>query len=127
MRFLDCDVMVDVLREHGPAVEWLESLWEDPALPGFVLLELMEGCRNLHEMDNLLRQTKRFKICWPREDDLDQVLAAYPRAYLTHRLDVLDALIAACALGYEAVLCTFNQKHFKAIPHLKTEKPYERK
>ena len=33
MRLLDTDVMVDVLRGYQPAVAWLESLDEAPALP----------------------------------------------------------------------------------------------
>jgi predicted nucleic acid-binding protein len=127
MRFLDTDVVVDLLREHEPALDWFDRLEEDPAVPGYVLLELMEGCRNLREMKNLRVRTASFQVYWPNEEDLDHLLAIYPEAYLSHHLDVIDGLNAACALGHGAVLCTFNQKHFKAIPNLKTEQPYERK
>ena len=126
MRFLDSDVMVDLLRRHGPALEWFASLTEEPALPGFVMLELMEGCRNLREMDDLLASTKEFEIFWPGEKDLNEALAAFPRAYLAHGMDMLDALIGACAIGHGAILCTFNQKHYRAVPRLKTEMPYNR-
>jgi hypothetical protein len=126
MRLLDSDVMIDLLRMHLPALEWFAALPEEPGLPGFVLLELMKGCRDLREMDLLLQRTRPFKIFWPREDDFNQALLTYPRAFLSHRLDVLDALIGACAISHGAVLCTFNQKHFRGLPHLKTEKPYAR-
>jgi predicted nucleic acid-binding protein len=126
MRFLDSDVMVDLLRRHRPALEWIASLAEEPALPGFVMLELMKGCRDLREMGELLRSTKEFEIFWPGEKDLNEALAAYPRAFLGHGLDVLDVLIAASALAHGAILCTFNQKHYRAMPRLKTEKPYRR-
>ena len=45
---VDTDVMVDVLREHPPAVAWLRSLGEEEiVLPGYVLMELLQGCRDL--------------------------------------------------------------------------------
>lgn len=51
------DVMVDVLRGYEPAVEWLRMLTEEtPALPGFVVLELMDGCRSKMEMKRLLKR-----------------------------------------------------------------------
>jgi len=46
LRLLDPDIMTDVLRGFPPAVDWLGSLTGDaPALPGFVVIELMMGCR----------------------------------------------------------------------------------
>jgi predicted nucleic acid-binding protein len=43
-----------------------------------------------------------------------------------HRLGLLDALIAACALGQGATLCTFNVKHHRVVAGLVTEQPYPR-
>ncbi len=37
---------------------------------------------------------------------------------------LIDSLIAATAIGQGATLCTFNTKHFAAIPGLVTEQPY---
>jgi predicted nucleic acid-binding protein len=54
---LDTDAMVDVLRGYEPAVEWLRMLTEEaPALPGFVVLELMDGCRSKMEMKRFLKR-----------------------------------------------------------------------
>jgi predicted nucleic acid-binding protein len=44
--------------------------------------------------------------------------------HLSHRLGLLDALIAACALGQAATLCAFNLKHYRVIAGLITEQPY---
>ena len=47
---LDSDVMVDVLRNHPPAVAWLNGLSSTPvSLPGIVAMELLQGCPNLAE------------------------------------------------------------------------------
>lgn len=44
MVILDTDVMVDLLRGYEPAVEWLEGIGEEKiALPGFVVMELIQG------------------------------------------------------------------------------------
>jgi predicted nucleic acid-binding protein len=47
MRLLDTDVMIDILRDYAPAIEWLSSLQDEeaPGLPGFVVMELVQGER----------------------------------------------------------------------------------
>jgi predicted nucleic acid-binding protein len=39
---------------------------------------------------------------------------------------LIDALVAACAIGQAATLCTFNLKHYRVIAGLTTEQPYSR-
>jgi predicted nucleic acid-binding protein len=127
MRLLDTDVMVDILRAYSPAVAWLESLDDDaPALPGFVALELMDGCRNKMEMKRLLKRLLAFQIHWPTDSDCNRALAEFARSRLSHHLSIMDSLIGECAVGLNATLCTFNTKHFKSIPYLRTEQPYAR-
>ena len=50
MILLDTDVMIDLLRQYPPAVAWLDSLGsEEIILPGFVAMELIQGCRDKAE------------------------------------------------------------------------------
>ncbi|MGB4726496.1 MAG: PIN domain-containing protein [Thermogutta sp.] len=124
MRLLDTDIMVDIQRGYQPALDWLESLDEAPGLPGFVVMELMEGCRDKQEMTRLRKQLESFQVYWPTDSDANRALLTFSQARLSHNLGVLDALIAECAIGLQASLCTFNMKHFKAITRLQTEQPY---
>jgi len=39
---------------------------------------------------------------------------------------MLDALVAACAIGNGATLYTFNAKHYAAVADLMVEPPYTR-
>lgn len=126
MRLLDTDVMVDLRRQYRPALEWFAGLAEAPALPGFVAMELMQGCENRREMRALLRELAPFRIYWPTADDCNRALGTYARAHLTHRLGLLDTLIGECAVGLSAILCTFNVGHYRAIHGLQTEQPYVR-
>lgn len=127
MRLLDTDVMIDILREYPPAIDWLASLGdEELGLPGFVAMELMDGCRDKREMTKLHRLLQPFRILWPTEDDCNKALALFAKAHLSHGLGSLDALVAQCAIGLHSKLCTFNVKHFRAVPQLSTEQPYKK-
>ena len=66
MILLDTDVMIDVLRRYLPAVAWLESLGnEEIRLSGFVVMELLQGCRNKAEQEKLEKVLQSHAITWP--------------------------------------------------------------
>ncbi len=128
MRLLDSDIMIDVLRGHQPALDWLSSLGaEELALPGFVLMELMDGCTSKRQMNALRRRMAGFRLHWPTEADCNRAVDDFARAHLSHNLGLLDALIGQCAVGLGVPLCTFNLKHFGAIAGILVEQPYGRK
>lgn len=126
MRLLDTDVMIDILNGFPTAVEWLHSLAEDEelGLPGFVVMELLDGCRDKREINQLMRSIDGYRVYWPGEEDCNRALADFAQGHLSHNLGMLDALIGECAVGLEVPLCTFNIKHFKAVSALSTEQPY---
>jgi predicted nucleic acid-binding protein len=41
MDLVDTDVLIDVQRGHPPALAWFAGLTELPAVPGFVVMELV--------------------------------------------------------------------------------------
>src|SRR5712692_8605019 len=126
MRLLDSDVAIDVFRGHAPAIAWLTALPDPPGLPGPVVMELVEGCRNRREVQALMRRLTPFQVYWLSDADQMRALATFARAHLPHGLGLLDALIGEAAVGLSATLCTFNVRHFRAIPGLTTEQPYTR-
>jgi len=126
MRLLDTDIMIDIMRNYHPAIEWLISLDESPGLPGYVAMELMCGCDNKTEMNFILKQIEQFRIFWSNDTDSNRALASFEKGHLTHGMGILDALIGECAKGLNASLCTFNVRHFKSIINLKIEQPYDK-
>ena len=50
MELLDTDVLIDVQRGHPPALAWLAGLTALPAVPGFVVMELIQDARNSREI-----------------------------------------------------------------------------
>jgi predicted nucleic acid-binding protein len=126
MRLVDSDVMIDLERQYPPALAWFDSLIEAPGLPGFVVLELLEGCRNKGEVARIQAQAAFFAVYWPTWSDCERAMATFARARLSHQLSIPDLMIAECAVGLGATLCTFNVRHFRAVTGLVTEQPYRR-
>ena len=125
MIFVDTDVLIDLLRGYAPAIAWFESLGHAKVfLSGFTALELLEGCRNRHETERLLRFLAPHRIVWPAPRDFDRVLADLAFARTAPRIGLTDALIGETAVGLDVPLHTFNVRHFRAIPGLFTAQPY---
>lgn len=127
MIVLDTDVLVDILRKYPPAQDWLESLGNTILfLPGYVIMELIQGCRNKAEKDKIEKFIKKFQITWPSSETCNKALSIFSCYHLSHGLGLLDALIGQTSVSLNAPLCTFNQKHYAIIPNLETIQPYKK-
>lgn len=121
---LDTDVMIDFLRGHPPAVAWLTALPAPIGLPGLVAMELIQGCRNLTELQRVQKELLRFTLHWPSTGDCQRAYLDFATYHLSHNLGLLDALIGHTALGLNEPLATFNVKHYGVIAGLQTIQPY---
>jgi predicted nucleic acid-binding protein len=127
MILLDTDIVIDLLRHYPPAVTWLESLdSEEIILPGFVVMELIQGCRNKAEQREIEKILCAYEVAWPSATTCDEALSVFTDYYLSHGLGILDAIIGQMAVTLNIRLCTFNQKHYSMIPNLHTLQPYEK-
>ena len=126
MRLVDTDVLIDVQRGHAAAIAWFASLKELPAIPGFVAMEMVQDAHNRQQVDRALRLIKPLPIVWPTPADCARALDSFVAFHLSDGLGLLDALIASCAVGLNAPLCTFNTKHYRVVPGLVLEQPYSR-
>jgi predicted nucleic acid-binding protein len=127
MLLIDTDVMVDVLREHPPALAWLRSLGSDAiGVPGLVAMELLQGCRNQAEQRRVVKVLRPYALCWPSQQDCQRAYDDFSAHHLTRNLGVLDALVAETAVGMSAGLATFNERHYAAVGALGIVRPYER-
>jgi predicted nucleic acid-binding protein len=123
---LDTDVLIDVQRGHPPAVTWFSTITQPLAVPGFVVMELIQAARNTREVQDARKQVAGIPIVWPTQADCSRALADFTTLHLSHSPGLLDALIAATAVGRSATLCTFNVKHYRAVPGLTIAQPYKR-
>ncbi|MBU1262491.1 PIN domain-containing protein [bacterium] len=127
MVLIDTDIMVDLLRQYLPAVAWLRSLDDkEISLPGFVVMELIQGCSNHTEQNRLEKELSSYSAIWHSIETCDKALSVFIRFHLTNNLGVLDALVGQTAVALNLALHTFNQKHYAVIPGLQTIQPYKK-
>lgn len=126
MRLLDTDVVIDLLRGVPAATMWLQTLKETPVVSGFVVMELLQGCLNVADVQSVRKLVQPLPVLWPSRAECEQALDYFAEYRLTHGLGLLDSLIAASAIGAGATLCTFNVKHYRSLAVLVTEQPYSR-
>lgn len=125
MILLDTDVAIDILRNHGPAVNWLQGLGPTPlGLPGSVMMELLQGCQNKAQQQKVEQFFHPYALSWPNGADCRRALRDFANFHLSNNLGLLDALIGATAVGLNEPLATFNVKHYAVIAQLKTVQPY---
>src|SRR5712675_2113087 len=98
MDLVDTDVLIDVQRGHPPAIAWFTGLSDLPAVPGLVVMEMVQDARNGREVRRALKLTSALQIVWPTEAECGRALADFTAYHLSHGLGLLDALIAACAV-----------------------------
>jgi len=127
MIICDTDVMIDMLRGHASSVAWFRSLGNQlVALPGLVMMELLQGCKTKTEQQRLHKLLKDCPILWPSSAACNLAIKHFSAHYLSHNIGILDALISETAVEAGYPLHTFNQKHYQPHPLLKTIQPYSR-
>lgn len=125
MILLDSDVMIDILRNYAPVIAWLKSISsEEIALPGFVAMELLQGCANKTELTKVQKILQNFEIIWPMPEACAEALNVFAEGYLSQGLGLLDTLIGQTAVSLNVPFHAFNTKHYLTIPNLVTVKPY---
>jgi hypothetical protein len=117
---LDTDILIDVGRNVIPALAYLEQLENDNALALSVItqMELIVGCRNKTELQDLEKFTQRYRILPVDEAISNQTIMLLQQYRLSHGLLIADALIAATAINYGYPLASKNQRDYRFITTL---------
>lgn len=126
MLMLDTDVLIDIQRGKQSAIAWFSGLTDLPAVSGFVAMELIQDAQNVGQVRQIQKLFAPLPIVWPSSIDCGVALELFSHLHLSHGLGLLDALIAATALGRDATLCTFNIKHYRSVANLLLYQPYQR-
>jgi len=121
---LDTDVLIDFLRSRAEAVGYLEGLLAPPFISAVTVAELYAGVREGTERQSLENLVNKLKvISVSREIAVRGGL--FRRDYFrSHGVGIIDAIIAATAEAENAVLVTFNKKHFPMLA--KVFVPYQK-
>src|SRR3972149_2982140 len=99
MDLVDTDVLIDVQRGHPPALAWFASLTDLPAVPGFVVMELVQDARNSGEVPQALKLVAPLRIVWPTEANSPAVLLFLVIFTISPGFAPISRLTASCAVG----------------------------
>ncbi len=96
---------------------------------GFIIsvvtyMELVQGMRNKNEL-NLLRNALKSwntKVIYISEEISSKAMFYVEQHYLSHSVQLADALIGATAVSHGIPLLTGNVKHYKIVKEIKLTK-----
>lgn len=119
---LDTSIVIDLLRGHGPALEFARSLDAQPVCSEVTRVEVLRGVRSDERRltDRLLGTLRWLAV--------DEVVARRAgelgrRWRASHRgIGTVDLIIAATALEHGLEIATLNVRHFPMIDELRA--PY---
>ncbi|NJL42264.1 MAG: type II toxin-antitoxin system VapC family toxin [Pseudanabaena sp. RU_4_16] len=122
---VDTDILIDVARGDTTAIACLRCIEQQfqLATSAVTQMELIVGCRNKVELQELEKFLQRFQILKLTEQITDKAVNLLGQYRLSHGLLIADALIAATALEYDEAFITKNQSDYRFIPSLKLQ-PY---
>ena len=112
----DTDVLIWYMRGNEKAFNLLESA-NSFYISVITYMELVQGMRNKNELTELRKALRLWstKILYVTEDISNKAMFFIERHYLSHSLEIADALIGATALVNALPLVTGNVKHYSVI------------
>ena len=117
---IDTDVIIWYMRGNENARKTLEKL------TGFTIsvvtyMELVQGMRNKKELSVLRKSLKLWdtKLIYITEEISSKAMFYVEQHYLSHSVELADALIGATAVSYSIPLLTGNDKHYKIVKEIK--------
>lgn len=117
---VDTDILIDVARGNSDAAECLLQLEKiSPlAVSAGTQMELMVGCRNKKELQDLEKFLHGFQVLKITDQISDCAVDLLQQYFLSHGLLIADGLIAATALVHKEAFITKNQRDFRFIAGL---------
>jgi len=116
---IDTDIIIWYMRGNQKAYEILNKN------KGFIIsvvtyMELVQGMRNKQELTLLRKALKIWetKIIYITEEISSKAMFYVEQHYLSHSVQLADALIGATAVAHGELLVTGNVKHYKIVKEI---------
>ena len=118
-KLLDTDVLIWYLRGNQNAYELIHNIGEF-AISSVTYMELVQGMRNKDELRALKRALKQWKVktIYMNEEISALALFYVEEYFLSHSMQLADALIGATSATHGMTLYTANDKHYRVIKKL---------
>ena len=117
---IDTDILIDVSRGIPIAINRLQSEAENStlAISSITQMELIVGCRNKTELQNLEKFLQRYVVIKVDELITDKAIELLIQYRLSHGLLIPDGFIAATAIVTDTPLLSKNQRDYRFISEL---------
>ncbi len=112
---VDSDVLIDFLRGHPKAIEFLELHEDDLHISAVTVAELYQGVRDGREKTKLA-QTLSATTILPLTEEIAETASLFRRDYRASTgCGLADCMIAATASHHDMELASLNAKHFTML------------
>ena len=114
--FIDTDVIIWYMKGNEKAYKAIENS-KNFFISVVTYMELVQGMRNKNELNNLRRALHVWnsKIIYISEEISVKAMFFVEQHYLSHSIQLADALIGATTIAYGLPILTSNYKHYKIL------------
>jgi len=120
---IDTDVLIWYMKGNEKAYKVIENS-KNFFISVITYMELVQGMRNKNELNNLRRALHVWnsKILYISEEISVKAMFFVEQHYLSHSIQLADALIGATAISYGLPILTGNDKHYKILKEVRIKK-----
>ena len=113
---IDTDVLIWYLRGNEKAFNLIENL-SNFSISVISYMELVQGMRSKQELNSFRQALHAWNtdILYISEEISAKAMFAVEQHFLSHSIQLADALIGATAINYGLPLLTGNDKHYKIM------------
>ena len=120
---VDTDVLIWYMRGNEKALRVIMNL-RNFSISVVTYMELVQGLRNKEELNILRNSLKKWNagIIYINEEISTKAMFLVEQYYLSHSIQLADALVGATAVIYGRPLLTANTKHYTMIKNIIVKK-----
>ena len=120
---IDTDVLIWYMKGNEKAFKVIENSTSF-FISVVTYMELVQGMRNKNELNNFRRALHGWntKLLYISEEISVKAMFFVEQHYLSHSIQLADALIGATAISHGFPILTGNGKHYKILKDLQIKK-----
>ena len=120
---IDTDVLIWYMKGNEKAYEIIEKS-NTFFISVVTYIELVQGMRNKKELNNLRKALRGWnaQILYISEEVSAKAMFYVEQHFLSHSIQLADALIGATAIAYGFPILTANDRHYKVMKDIQIKK-----
>ncbi len=120
---IDTDVLIWYMRGNEKAYQLIENS-KNFFISAITYMELVQGLRNKQELTKFRKALNGWnaQILYVSEEVSAKAMFYVEQHFLSHSMQLADALIGATAIAHDLPILTGNDKHYKVIKDLQIKK-----